>query len=132
MLKKKLLKRYWLKMRVSFNAVKMIFDAFDTKRQEQLLKDKQLYCANRIKRKCRIATQRFAPTLDERMINLFRHSYTSVSNFLYEPALKVNAQTVTDYIQCKSDQHMIFTKFIAFSEKMHKLVSVSLKPHPNP
>ena len=42
-LKSKLFKRYWLKMKHTFDTMQIIYDIFDHKRQEKMLKDRQLY-----------------------------------------------------------------------------------------
>lgn len=112
-------------MKHTFDTMQIIYDIFDHKRQEKMLKDRQLYCANRIKRKFLIRATKFAPTLEDRNTNLFRYSYLSVINFLNEPSMATGKSVVLDFINSRADQHVVFDKFLNFHRKSQIIISVS-------
>ena len=101
-------------MEATFKAVKIIYDLFNVKREEENMKVRMLYCANRIKRRLKKRLRRFGENSKKREQNKERHSFVSVINFLAEPSKITCKSIVKKFLKTTADHNVLYSKFINF------------------
>lgn len=121
--KNKLFKKCWIRMETVYKTSKIIYDMFNTKREQRDLAARELYCASRIRRRLRKRLRRYGNTQKKRDQTKERHSFLSVINFLYEPCMFKSKGIVKNFLKLTADHEQMYSKFINFHNSVRVIIS---------
>lgn len=105
-----------------FQTVKVIYNLFNAKREEENMKVRKLYWANRIKRRLKKRIRRFGNTTKKRDQTKERHSFLSVINFLAEPCRVKSRVIVKKFLKRTADHNILYSKFIHFHTSAQTII----------
>lgn len=120
--KRKVFNGIWNRFYGTYIALKAIYNAYNEKKTEEIMKARMLYCANKIKRNFHIIIAQFGPDLETRNQNLCNYAIDSVMPFLKDTVETRATKVMSSFLTNAGNKYSVFTAFMKYSASAELLI----------